>query len=95
MAKKPSMFRPGDTVVCINADFQGNPYPAAEYIETPRSGSTYTIRDVTPVEQGGYGVRVHQIKNKPMPMNGKDHILEPCFDEKRFKKIRIIPLVAM
>lgn len=76
-------FKPGQKVVCINADFSMYPMINEHYKALPKEKQTYTVREVRPMGAEG-GILLEELKNNLVFFPHFGGKLEAAFNPKRF-----------
>jgi hypothetical protein len=84
------MFKPGDEVICINAEPQNNRFfQPSDFSEWPVEGRKYTIRayryfELAISEENAHGVLLQEIRGPRNEFYDDEQYLKAC----RFRKIQ-------
>jgi len=78
------MFKPGDKVVCINADFSMYPNIFDVFKQLPKRDEIYTVRERQYIEGMGYRILLEEIHNPPVYIDMVKGMVEPAFTSNRF-----------
>ena len=79
-------FKPGQKVVCVNADFSMYPMIYEHYKALPKKNQTYTVREVRPMGAEG-GILLEELKNDLVFFPHFGGKLEAAFNPNRFKPL--------
>jgi len=78
----------GSFVECVDDKFSAD--QLAKLNKIPKEGDYYTIRDIVDYpDLGRAGVRLEEISNPPLEINGSMH--EPTFNIFRFRELEVPP----